>query len=136
VSILFENTSAKLSALLDRPASGKLITAEHRKVIGQICTEAKADGMSIEQLIVSLKSIFEKLPLSDDALQSRAEIRERLIAVCIEEYYRDGKGVPSRDGKGAVSGDGKGAISGDGKGVASGDGTSAPFPAQKKSADG
>jgi hypothetical protein len=119
VSILPENTSAKLSTLLGRPASGKLITPEHRKVIGQICADAKADGMSVEQLIISLKAIFEKIPLGDGALHTRAEIRERLVAVCIEEYYNDGKGAVSGDGMGAIAGDGKGFISGDGKSAAS-----------------
>jgi hypothetical protein len=100
-----ENSSARLSVLLGRPVTGRVITAEHRKVIGQVCADAKAAGMPIEQIIVSLKAMFDKIP-SDGNSHARAEIRESVIAVCIEEYYRDGNSVPSHDGKSATA-DGK-----------------------------
>lgn len=96
-----ENASSKLSVLLGRPVSGKVITAEHRKVIGQVCADAKASCMSIEQIIIALKAMFDKIP-SDGNSHTRTEIRERVIAVCIEEYYRDGSSVPAHNGNGAA----------------------------------
>lgn len=89
--ILSESASTKLSAMLGRPAGGKLVTAEYRMVIGQVCDDAKASGLSIEQIIIALKSVFEKIPGTEGSGTNRAEIRDRVIAVCIEEYYRDGK---------------------------------------------
>ena len=86
-----EKTSARLSELFIKPASGKVISSEHRRVIAQICSEAKDSGLSIESLIVTLKGVFDQMPHSDDGVSTRAELRERLIAVCIEEFYRDGE---------------------------------------------
>jgi hypothetical protein len=91
VSKLPESASAKLTQLFIKPASGKLVTSEHRIVIAQICADAKEAGLSVENLIVSLKRVFDQMPHSADGLPARNELRERLIAVCIEEYYRDGE---------------------------------------------
>ena len=65
-----ENASSKLSVLLGRPVTGKVITAEHRAVIGQVCADAKSSGMSIEQMIIALKAMFDKVPASSIDLQS------------------------------------------------------------------
>ena len=86
-----ENASAKLGQLLKRPTSGKLITSEHRKVIAQICDEARESGMPVERLVVILKGVLDQTPHAEESLHSRAEIKERLVAVCIEEYFRDAK---------------------------------------------
>ena len=58
-----EKASEKLGQLLRKPATGKLITTQHRRVIAQICDEARVSGLPVE----------------------------RLVSVCIEEYFRDGK---------------------------------------------
>lgn len=48
--------------------------------------------MPIEQLVILLKGVLEKTPHSEDSGTSRNELRDRLVSVCIEEYYRlDGK---------------------------------------------
>ncbi len=86
-----EKASEKLGQLLRRPTSGKLITTQHRKVIAQICDEARESGMSVERLVVILKRVLDQTPHADDSLHARSEIRERLVAVCIEEYFRDEK---------------------------------------------
>ncbi len=82
-----EKASAKIGQLLRKPTTGKLITTQHRKVIAQICEEAREAGMPIERLVVILKSVLDQTPHSEDSLHTRAEIKERLVAVCIEEYY-------------------------------------------------
>jgi uncharacterized membrane-anchored protein len=110
-----ENASARLNELLGRPVSGKVITAEHRIVIGQVCADAKASGMSIEQIIIALKAMFDKVPASDGSAHSRLEIRERVIAICIEEYYRDGQSEPAHDARIRPIADGKARVAGDGK---------------------
>ncbi len=47
--------------------------------------------MAVDRLVVILKSVLDQTPHAEDSLHSRNEIRERLVAVCIEEYFRDGK---------------------------------------------
>lgn len=86
-----EKASEKLGQLLRKPATGKLITTQHRKVIAQICDEAREAGMPVERLVVILKNVLDQTPHAEDSLHSRAEIKERLVSVCIEEYFRDGK---------------------------------------------
>ncbi|MBA3645944.1 MAG: hypothetical protein H0W63_07165 [Gemmatimonadaceae bacterium] len=86
-----ERASEKLGELLRRPTSGKLITTQHRQVIAHICDEARESGMAVDRLVVILKSVLDQTPHAEDSLHSRNEIRERLVAVCIEEYFRDGK---------------------------------------------
>lgn len=86
-----EKASEKLGQLLRKPTTGKLITGEHRKVLAQICDEAREAGMPVERLVVILKSVLDQTPHAEDSIHSRAEIKERLVAVCIEEYFRDGK---------------------------------------------
>jgi hypothetical protein len=86
-----EKASEKLGQLLRKPATGKLITTQHRKVIAQICGEARESGLSVERLVVILKNVLDQTPHAADSVHSRAEIKERLVSVCIEEYFRDGK---------------------------------------------
>lgn len=85
-----EKASETLGQLLQKPTSGKLITTQHRKVIAQICDEARESGMPIERLVVILKNVLDQTPHNEEGVQTRAEIKERLVAVCIEEYFRDG----------------------------------------------
>lgn len=87
-----ESANAKLGELLSEPAGEKIITSEHRIVITHICNDAKATGVPVEKLILSLKNIFDRFPASPEERHSRVELRERLIGVCIEEYYKDGSG--------------------------------------------
>lgn len=84
-----ESASAKLTQLFIKPTSGKLVTSEHRRIIAQVCADAKAAGLSVENLIVSLKGVFDRMPQPEGGVAARNELRERLIAVCIEEFYRD-----------------------------------------------
>lgn len=86
-----DSTSARLSELFIKPASGKMVSSEHRTVLSQICAEARESGLSVESLIVTLKNVFDQMPHAEDGVVARAELRERLIAVCIEEFYRDGE---------------------------------------------
>ena len=85
-----EKTGTRLSELFIKPATGRVVSSEHRKVVAQICAEAKESGLSVESLIVTLKNVFDRMPHGEEGAPARAELRERLIAVCIEEFYRDG----------------------------------------------
>jgi hypothetical protein len=91
VSSFPEKASEKLGQLLRRPTTGKLVTTQHRKVIAQICEEARESGMPVERLVIILKGVLDQTPHAEESAHSRAEIKERLVAVCIEEYFRDGK---------------------------------------------
>ena len=44
--------------------------------------------MPVERLVVLLKGVLDKAPRSENGTHSRAELRDRLVSVCIEEYYR------------------------------------------------
>ena len=90
--MLPENASARLAELLNKPASGKLVTSELRNALGTICREARQSGVSVEHMIVSLKSVVDRMPGGDGEAAARMELRERLVSVCIAEYYRDGDG--------------------------------------------
>lgn len=80
-----------LGELLRTPTTGKLITTQHRKVISQICAEARDSGMPIERLVVILKRVLDQTPHNGAGPQSRLEVKERLVAVCIEEYFQAAK---------------------------------------------
>ena len=90
MSTLSEKASTKLGQLLRRPATGKLITTQHRKVIAQICEEARESGIPVERLLVIMKTVLDQTPRAEDSLHSRMEVKERLISVCIEEYFGSG----------------------------------------------
>lgn len=88
LSILPSETTERLDQLLRKPATGKLVTTEHRRVVAQICVEARGAGIQVERLIVLLKDVLDKASRSENGTHSRTELRERLVSVCIEEYYR------------------------------------------------
>lgn len=91
-STLPEIASAKLEQLLRSPATGKLITTQHRQIVAHICGEARESGIPIERLVVILKSVLNQTPHPEDSPETRSELTARLVAVCIEEYYRtDGR---------------------------------------------
>ncbi len=83
-----EEAGTMLEKLVAGRSTGKLITSQHRLVIAQICRDAKDAGMSVEQLVILLKRVLDRAPHSEDGRHSRSEIKDRLVSVCIEEYYR------------------------------------------------
>lgn len=83
-------TDAMIAAL-ERYLSPSSDVASLRSALHTIGREAKVKRIPAEQLMIAFKALWLSLPQSraaDDAAQ-RARLLERLITICIEEYYRD-----------------------------------------------
>jgi hypothetical protein len=59
-------------------------------VLRQVVTEAKNRHIRAEQLVVSLKHVWDTLPQARQAIDREAQAlaRQRLITLCIRAYYR------------------------------------------------
>ena len=59
-------------------------------VLRQVVTEARNRHIRAEQLIVSLKQVWDTLPQARQAIdgESQALAKQRLITLCIRTYYR------------------------------------------------
>lgn len=75
-----------MSEYLVRPGDA----TELRTALRVISTEARARQLRAEQLIVALKQAWHSVPDVQHAAtqQERDRLLDRLITVCIEEYYR------------------------------------------------
>jgi hypothetical protein len=88
-------------SILQSKHTARVITSADRKVIRSICESALASHASPERLLIQFKrALFE---LADaNGIQDgpeRSELIERMVTVCIEEYYT----LPKRDGDGKGS---------------------------------
>lgn len=59
-------------------------------VLRQVVTEAKNRHIRAEQLIVSLKHVWDTLPQARQAIdrEEQGRAKQRLITLCIRTYYR------------------------------------------------
>lgn len=64
--------------------------SELAQVLRQVVTEARNRHMRAEQLVVSLKHVWDALPQARQAIDRDAQTlaRQRLITLCIRAYYR------------------------------------------------
>ena len=71
--------------LAGRPTGGEL----HR-AMNTMCSEAHASGLRAEELLVRLKQVFHQLPEVQEVPHGgdRNELLNRVVSLCIEEYYR------------------------------------------------
>jgi hypothetical protein len=86
--------------ILQSKHTARVITSADRKIIRAICESAIASNASPERMLIQFKrSLFE---LADaNGLQDgpeRSELIERMVTVCIEEYYT----LPKADGNGSA----------------------------------
>ncbi len=71
--------------LAGRPTGGEL----HR-ALNTLCGEAHERGLRAEELVVRLKQVFYQLPEVQELPHGsdRNDLLNRVVTVCIEEYYR------------------------------------------------
>ena len=72
--------------LAGRPTGGEL----HR-ALNALCAEAHGRGLRAEELLVRLKQVFYQLPEVQELPHGsdRNDLLNRVVSVCIEEYYRE-----------------------------------------------
>ncbi|CAN5666070.1 hypothetical protein BH23GEM1_BH23GEM1_00160 [soil metagenome] len=63
---------------------------ELSRVLRQIVTEARNRQVRAEQLVVILKNVWDSLPDARYAIdrEAQAQVRQRLITLCIKAYYK------------------------------------------------
>lgn len=78
---------AVLSRHIDHPDDSD---PELALVLRQVVTEAKNRHIRAEQLIVSLKHVWDTLPQARQAIdrEGQTQAKQRLITLCIRAYYR------------------------------------------------
>ena len=64
-----------------------------RPLLRQVCADARARHMSAASLIILLKETWRSLPENDYRTASRSDYLDRVISMCIEEYYGE-SGAP------------------------------------------
>lgn len=79
---------AVLSRHIDQPDESD---PELALVLRQVVTEARNRRIRAEQLIVSLKHLWDALPEARQAIDREAQAleKQRLITLCIRAYYRE-----------------------------------------------
>lgn len=77
-----------LSRHIDQPDESD---PELALVLRQVVTEARNRRIRAEQLIVSLKHLWDALPEARQAIDREAQAleKQRLITLCIRAYYRE-----------------------------------------------
>jgi hypothetical protein len=79
---------AAILAHLAKPAEG---TDTLHDALRRMAREANANQVRAEQLIVAFKQLWATMPELQNASdrQARSRLLERLITLCINEYYAD-----------------------------------------------
>ena len=82
-------TSAALHAALARYSTGAEDAAALRGALRRVAEEAHARDVSAAELLIAFKSLWRSLPAVRDTSDPmlRARLLERLVTICIEEYY-------------------------------------------------
>lgn len=77
---------AVLTRHLDHP---DVADPELAAVLRQVVTEARNRQIRAEQLVVILKNVWDALPDARHAIdrEAQAQVRQRLITLCIRAYY-------------------------------------------------
>ena len=89
--MISDQTLTELRVALQQRLSGSTGDAEIRQALRVISEEARAESLKVEQEIVALKRVWESLPEVRRASdrQEQARLLERVVTLCIEEYYAD-----------------------------------------------
>ena len=65
------------------------LNGELRAALNQLSDEARAKGVRAEQLIILLKQVWNGLPMLSVPRDERTRMLERVVTLCINEYYAD-----------------------------------------------
>jgi hypothetical protein len=90
VQIPSDATLAALRNALRTHLAGRPTGGELHRSLKALCAEAHTCGLRAEELVVRLKHLFHQLPEVQELSHGsdRSDLLNRLVSVCIEEYYR------------------------------------------------
>ena len=84
-----DDAFAALGTAIERRLRGEGTDSELRDALRALVRQARARGLLVEGVLVRLKELLQSLPdvrqLRDP--QERAQLTERIVTACIEEYY-------------------------------------------------
>ena len=89
LSTLSHETRATLRDALTTYLTPPSDVAPLRVALRRVAEESRAQQVRAEQLMIAFKTLWEALPQVREVRDpvSRGKLLERLITVCIEEYY-------------------------------------------------
>ena len=82
------DTVAALREVIRRLGAEDL-NGELRAALNQLSDEARANGLRAEQVIILLKQVWNGLQMPSVPRDERTRMLERLVTLCIKEYYAD-----------------------------------------------
>jgi hypothetical protein len=86
---LSQRTSVALHDALARYSMGTEDAVALRCALRDVAAEAQARDVSAAELLIAFKALWRSLPAVRDTSDPvlRARLLERLVTICIEEYY-------------------------------------------------
>jgi hypothetical protein len=89
VQIPSDATLAALRGALRSYLAGQPTRGELHRAMQALCAEAHGGGLRAEELLVRLKLLFHQLPEVQALPHSsdRSDLLNRVVSVCIEQYY-------------------------------------------------
>jgi hypothetical protein len=71
------------------------VKARFRLVVNDLCAAARANGVSIEQVIIDTKDVFAALPETRIfPPYRRADLQSLLVSACIQAYFEQAPPAP------------------------------------------
>ena len=87
-AVLSERTLGELRTTIGGQIRLTGSDSEIRRVMRELCFEARTHGLQVEKVIVLLKGIWQNLHDSEGVPATRrSDILDRFITICIEEFY-------------------------------------------------
>ena len=85
---LSEESVSELSAALTRYLANEADHAAIQPALARIAAEARRERVQAEQLLVLLKDVWYGLPgMRETSADKQAQMLQRLVTLCIREYY-------------------------------------------------
>ena len=88
-AVIFNEAVLALREALDRRLAGDSTDGDVRQALRRLSDEARANGLHGEQVVIVLKQMWNELAGRSETLAAdeRRQTLERLVTLCIEEYY-------------------------------------------------
>ena len=88
-AVIFNDAVLALREALGRRLAGDSTDGDVRQALRRLSHEARANGLHGEQVVIVLKQMWNELAGRSETLAAdeRRQTLERLVTLCIEEYY-------------------------------------------------
>ena len=83
---LLSDIAAALADSLSAP--GTVEDAALRALAHRVCMEARHLALPPEKMLIAIKHLFERLPLTPVYSEQRRQVFERFISTCIDDYFK------------------------------------------------